>query len=215
MTSTSTGSEKRVDLVLKGGGEKRRLGEGRSRKKNQKTLSGLNTIVSQVKSRYTWKQLNLPKAKLAMLNDIVAQVRKNNAKSLVLFTGQDSTNKKMAVECIAKDLSLDLYRIDLSMVVSKYIGETEKNLRRLFDAAESSNAILFFDEADALFGERSETKDSHDTYASKATNYLFQKIKTYKGLVILATKTKSPTIPPSMRRPQHIVEFPRPKKKPG
>ena len=94
-----------------------------------------------------------------------------------LFAGESGTGKTMAAEVIAHELRLDLYRIDLSAVVSKYIGETEKNLRRLFDAAEDGGAILFFDEADALFGKRSEVKDSHDRYANIEVNYLLQRME--------------------------------------
>ena len=96
-----------------------------------------------------------------------------------LFAGESGTGKTMAAEVIANDLRLNLYRIDLSAVVSKYIGETEKNLRRLFDAAEDGGAILFFDEADALFGKRSEVKDSHDRYANIEINYLLQRMEAY------------------------------------
>ena len=108
-----------------------------------------------------------------------------------LFAGESGTGKTMAAEVIANELRLDLYRIDLSAVVSKYIGETEKNLRRLFDAAEDGGAILFFDEADALFGKRSEVKDSHDRYANIEINYLLQRMEAYRGLAILATNMKS------------------------
>ena len=107
-----------------------------------------------------------------------------------LFAGDSGTGKTMAAEVIANDLRLNLYRIDLSAVVSKYIGETEKNLRRLFDAAEDGGAILFFDEADALFGKRSEVKDSHDRYANIEINYLLQRMEAYRGLAILATNMK-------------------------
>ena len=108
-----------------------------------------------------------------------------------LFAGESGTGKTMAAEVIADELGLDLYRIDLSAVVSKYIGETEKNLRRLFDAAEDGGAILFFDEADALFGKRSEVKDSHDRYANIEINYLLQRMEAYRGLAILATNMKT------------------------
>ena len=114
----------------------------------------------------------------------------------------------MAAEVIANDLRLNLYRIDLSAVVSKYIGETEKNLRRLFDAAEDGGAILFFDEADALFGKRSEVKDSHDRYANIEINYLLQRMEAYRGLAILATNMKSALDPAFMRRLRFIVNFP-------
>jgi SpoVK/Ycf46/Vps4 family AAA+-type ATPase len=127
-----------------------------------------------------------------------------------LFAGESGTGKTMAAEVIANDLGLDLYRIDLSAVVNKYIGETEKNLRRLFDAAEESGAILFFDEADALFGKRSEVKDSHDRYANIEVNYLLQRMESYRGLAILATNMKSALDKAFMRRLRFIVEFPFP-----
>jgi SpoVK/Ycf46/Vps4 family AAA+-type ATPase len=116
----------------------------------------------------------------------------------------------MAAEVIANDLRLNLYRIDLSAVVSKYIGETEKNLRRLFDAAEDGGAILFFDEADALFGKRSQVKDSHDRYANIETNYLLQRMEAYQGLAILATNMKSGLDDAFTRRLRFIVNFPVP-----
>lgn len=127
-----------------------------------------------------------------------------------LFSGDSGTGKTMAAEVIATALNLDLYRIDLSAVVSKYIGETEKNLRRLFDAAEDSGAILFFDEADALFGKRSEVKDSHDRYANIEVNYLLQRMEAYRGLAILATNLKSSLDSAFVRRLRFIVEFPFP-----
>jgi SpoVK/Ycf46/Vps4 family AAA+-type ATPase len=116
----------------------------------------------------------------------------------------------MAAEVIANELRLSLYRIDLSAVVNKYIGETEKNLRRLFDAAEGSGAILFFDEADALFGKRSEVKDSHDRYANIEINYLLQRIESYRGLAILATNQKNSLDTAFLRRLRFVVNFPFP-----
>jgi SpoVK/Ycf46/Vps4 family AAA+-type ATPase len=113
----------------------------------------------------------------------------------------------MAAEVIASDLRLDLYRIDLAGVVSKYIGETEKNLRRLFDAAESGGAILFFDEADALFGKRSEVKDSHDRYANIEINYLLQRMEAFRGLAILATNMRSALDRAFLRRLRFTVDF--------
>ena len=127
-----------------------------------------------------------------------------------LFAGESGTGKTMAAEVIANELRLNLYRIDLSAVVSKYIGETEKNLRRLFDAAEDGGAILFFDEADALFGKRSEVKDSHDRYANIEINYLLQRMEAYRGLAILATNMKSALDPAFMRRLRFVVNFPFP-----
>ena len=124
-----------------------------------------------------------------------------------LFAGESGTGKTMAAEVIANDLHLNLYRIDLSAVVSKYIGETEKNLRRLFDAAEDGGAILFFDEADALFGKRSEVKDSHDRYANIEINYLLQRMESYCGLAVLATNMKSALDTAFLRRLRFIVNF--------
>ena len=116
----------------------------------------------------------------------------------------------MAAEVLAGELRLDLYRIDLSSVVSKYIGETEKNLRRVFDAAEEGGAILLFDEADALFGKRSEVKDSHDRYANIEVSYLLQRMEAYRGLAILTTNLKNALDPAFLRRLRFIVPFPFP-----
>ena len=127
-----------------------------------------------------------------------------------LFAGDSGTGKTMAAEIMANHLRLNLYRIDLSAVVSKYIGETEKNLRRLFDAAEEGGAILFFDEADALFGKRSEVKDSHDRYANIEVNYLLQRMEAYHGLAILATNAKRALDNAFIRRLRFIVNFPFP-----
>src|SRR5438128_8734283 len=127
-----------------------------------------------------------------------------------LFAGDSGTGKTMAAEVIANELRLNLYRIDLSAVVSKYIGETEKNLRRLFDAAEDGGAILFFDEADALFGKRSEIKDSHDRYANIEVNYLLQRMESYRGLAVLATNMKSALDPAFLRRIRFVINFPFP-----
>src|SRR5262249_38299265 len=107
-----------------------------------------------------------------------------------LFAGGSGTGKTLAAEVLARELRLDLHRIDLAQVVSKYIGESEKNLGRLFDAADASGAILLFDEADALFGKRSEVRDSHDRYANFEVSYLLQRIETYRGLVLLTTNLK-------------------------
>jgi SpoVK/Ycf46/Vps4 family AAA+-type ATPase len=124
-----------------------------------------------------------------------------------LFHGESGTGKTMAAEVIANALALDLYRIDLSAVISKYIGETEKNLQRIFDAAEDGGGILFFDEADALFGKRSEVRDSHDRYANIETNYLLQRIEAFRGLAILATNLKGSLDAAFMRRLRFVVGF--------
>jgi SpoVK/Ycf46/Vps4 family AAA+-type ATPase len=116
----------------------------------------------------------------------------------------------MAAEILANHLKLELYRIDLAGVVSKYIGETEKNLRKVFDAAEQAGAILFFDEADALFGKRTEVKDSHDRYANIEVNYLLQRMEEYRGLAILATNRKTALDRAFLRRLRFLVDFPSP-----
>jgi SpoVK/Ycf46/Vps4 family AAA+-type ATPase len=116
----------------------------------------------------------------------------------------------MAAESLALEQELDLYRIDLSAVVSKYIGETEKNLRRVFDAAEAGGAVLLFDEADALFGKRTEVKDSHDRYANIEVSYLLQRMESYRGLAILTTNLKESVDPAFMRRLRFVVTFPFP-----
>jgi SpoVK/Ycf46/Vps4 family AAA+-type ATPase len=127
-----------------------------------------------------------------------------------LFSGASGTGKTMAAEVLANELQLDLYRIDLSQVVSKYIGETEKNLRRVFDAAEQGGAILLFDEADALFGKRSEVKDSHDRYANVEISYLLQRMESYRGLAILTTNLKDAIDTAFLRRIRFVVQFPFP-----
>ena len=127
-----------------------------------------------------------------------------------LFTGESGTGKTLAAEVLAASLDLDLYRIDLASVVSKYIGETEKNLKRVFDAADSSGAVLLFDEADAIFGKRSEVRDSHDRYANLEISYLLQRMETYRGLAILTTNLKSALDRAFMRRLRFVVPFPFP-----
>ena len=157
----------------------------------------LDTLAQRLEPKATQDDLVLPPAESELLNQISAQVqerstvygtwgfarRMNRGMGIsALFAGPSGTGKTMAAEVIANELKLSLYRIDLSAVVSKYIGETEKNLRRVFDAAEDGGAILFFDEADALFGKRSEVKDSHDRYANIEINYLLQRMEAYRGL---------------------------------
>jgi SpoVK/Ycf46/Vps4 family AAA+-type ATPase len=172
-----------------------------------------------------WDQLVLPDEAVAQLREIVAQVRNRGTvygewgweRRLgrgrgisALFSGPPGTGKTMAAEILADSLDLDLYRIDLSQVVSKYIGETEKNLARLFDAAERGGAILLFDEADALFGKRTEVKDSHDRYANIEINYLLQRMEDYRGLAILASNRKADLDDAFMRRIRFVVTFPFP-----
>jgi SpoVK/Ycf46/Vps4 family AAA+-type ATPase len=114
----------------------------------------------------------------------------------------------LAAQAIASQLGVPLYRIELAAVVSKYIGETEKNLNRIFETAESPNVVLFFDEADALFGKRTDVKDSHDRYANIDVNYLLQRIEAFEGLVILASNTRPALDPALLRRVRHVVKFP-------
>jgi ATPase family associated with various cellular activities (AAA)/Winged helix domain, variant len=185
----------------------------------------LDTLAQRIEPKAKSGDLVLPEQELELLNRIAEQVRNrgtvydtwgfrermNRGLGIsALFAGESGTGKTMAAEVIANQLRLNLYRIDLSAVVSKFIGETEKNLRRLFDAAEDGGAILFFDEADALFGKRSEVKDSHDRYANIEINYLLQRLESYKGLSILATNMKSSLDAAFMRRFRFIVDFPFP-----
>lgn len=185
----------------------------------------LRELAVQIEPRYGWEDLVLPADKLAQLKEICSQVEHGYrvfgewgfARKLargrglsMLFSGPPGTGKTMAAEVIARELLLDLYKIDLSGVVSKYIGETEKNLSRIFQEAEASNAILFFDEADALFGKRTEVSDAHDRYANIETSYLLQKMEEYQGIVILATNLYENMDEAFRRRLRFIVDFPFP-----
>jgi hypothetical protein len=182
----------------------------------------LDLLAQRLDAKATWQDLVLPEESLGLLRQIVSQAvqrysvyydwgfaqRMNRGLGIsALFCGESGTGKTMAAEVIANDLGLHLYRIDLSAVVSKYIGETDRNLRRLFDAAEQGGAILFFDECDALFGKRSEVKDSHDRYANIEINYLLQRMESFTGLAILATNMKSALDQAFLRRLRFIVNF--------
>lgn len=182
----------------------------------------LDTLAQRIDPRATWDDLVVTEDTQRLLHAIVAQVacrgtvysqwqfarRMNRGLGITaLFTGESGTGKTMAAEVIANDLRLALYRIDLSQVVSKYIGETEKNLQRVFDLMEGGGSILFFDEADALFGKRSEVRDSHDRYANIEVNYLLQRMETYTGLAILATNMKGALDQAFLRRLRFIVPF--------
>jgi hypothetical protein len=185
----------------------------------------LDSLAHRLELKATWDDLVLPEQELTLLQQIAGQVKQrtkvygdwgfvrkmNRGLGITaLFAGDSGTGKTLAAEVLANELRLNLYRIDLSAVVSKYIGETEKNLRRLFDAAEDGGAILFFDEADALFGKRSEVKDSHDRYANIEVNYLLQRMEAYRGLAILATNMRSALDIAFTRRLRFIVTFPFP-----
>jgi AAA+ superfamily predicted ATPase len=185
----------------------------------------LARLATKVAPRYGWSDIVLPADRLEQLREITNYMKYRAlvyhewgfdrklamGKGLnVLFSGPSGTGKTMAAEIIAAELDLDLYRIDLSTVVSKYIGETEKNLSRIFAEAESSNAILFFDEADALFGRRTEVRDAHDRYANLEVSYLLQKMEEYEGVVILATNLRKNMDEAFVRRMHFTVEFPFP-----
>jgi ATPase family associated with various cellular activities (AAA) len=192
------------------------------RRQSRRRLDGL---AERIESTSAWDDLVLPESQRQILRQIAVHVRhrttvherwgfsRKSGSGLgisALFSGASGTGKTMAAEVLGNELALDLFRIDLSAVVSKYIGETEKNLSRIFDSAESSGAILLFDEADALFGKRSEIKDSHDRYANIEVSYLLQRMESYRGLAILTTNMKSALDPAFLRRIRFAVQFPFP-----
>jgi len=185
----------------------------------------MEEVAQRIRLVHVIDDIVLPPDVLEQIQDIAAQVENRSrvygtwgfgtrlargAGVNALFSGVSGTGKTMAAEILAGRLGLDLYRIDLAGVVSKYIGETEKNLRRVFDAAERSGVVLFFDEADALFGRRSEVRDSHDRYANIEIDYLLQRMEDYRGLAILATNRKTALDRAFMRRLRFLVEFPFP-----
>ena len=185
----------------------------------------LGALARKIEARYTWDDIVLPEDNLAQLQALCEQARHRQlvygewgfdrklslGKGLnALFLGPPGTGKTMAAEVIARALRLDLYRIDLSQIVSKYIGETEKNLHGIFAEAQAGNAILFFDEADALFGKRSEVKDAHDRFANIEVGYLLQKMEEYEGVAILATNLGRNMDEAFARRMHFIIEFPFP-----
>lgn len=187
--------------------------------------TSLAGLAERVESQMGWNDVVLPDAGLATLHEIANQVRyrgqvyedwgmgQASPRGLgvsALFTGEPGTGKTLAAEVLAAELNLDLYRIDLAGVVSKYIGETEKNLQRVFDAADASGAVLLFDEADAIFGKRSEIRDSHDRYANLEISYLLQRMDTYRGLAILTTNMRSALDRAFLRRIKFAVSFPFP-----
>jgi len=191
----------------------------------QQSNHKLRELAVKIDPHCGWEDIVLPEAQMTHLREICSQVRHSyrvfkewgfgrklaRGKGLsVLFSGPPGTGKTMAAEVIAHDLELDLYKIDLSNVVSKYIGETEKNLAKIFEEAETSNAILFFDEADALFGKRTEISDAHDRYANIETSYLLQKMEEYEGMVILASNLRENMDDAFARRIRFIIEFPFP-----
>jgi hypothetical protein len=185
----------------------------------------LEDLAQRIVPMAEWDDLVLPELQIQTLRQLASQVRHRlkvyetwgfSARSgrglgiSGLFAGESGTGKTMAAEVLARELALDMYRIDLSAVVSKYIGETEKNLRLVFDAAEEGGVLLLFDEADALFGKRGEVKDSHDRYANIEVSYLLQRMEAYQGLAILTTNLKSALDKAFQRRLRFTVSFPFP-----
>jgi SpoVK/Ycf46/Vps4 family AAA+-type ATPase len=185
----------------------------------------LEGLARHIEPRYTWDDIVLPADGLAQLREMCARARhqmtvleqwgygRKHARrrgTTALFAGPPGTGKTMAAEIIAGSLGLDLYRIDLSAVVSKYIGETEKNLERIFRAADQGDAVLLFDEADAIFGKRSEVRDARDRYANVEVAYLLQRLETYEGLAVLTTNLRGNIDEAFVRRLDCVLEFPLP-----
>ncbi|MEA2337514.1 MAG: hypothetical protein QOE82_1521 [Thermoanaerobaculia bacterium] len=185
----------------------------------------LVSFAVKVAQRRGWDDLVLPKSHLEQLAELAGHVRDQSrvydewgfhakvsaSRGIVaLFSGAPGTGKTLSAEVVARDLGLDLFRIDLASLISKYIGETEKNLARVFDEGERSGGILFFDEADAVFGKRSEVRDAHDRYANIETSYLLQRIEDYPGLVILATNMGRNIDAAFQRRMSLVIDFPLP-----
>ena len=193
-----------------------------ARTRSDTALAG---VARKVEAIHDWDQIALPDETIRQLREICQQVVERHrvldewgfgrrfalGKGVTaLFAGPSGTGKTTAANIVARELGLDLYTIDLSAVVSKYIGETEKNLERIFTAAEDTDAILLFDEADALFGKRSEVRDSHDRYANTEIAYLLQKMEQYEGVAVLATNLRKNMDEAFIRRLQFVVEFPFP-----
>lgn len=185
----------------------------------------LERLARRIEPRATWRDIVLPQGCLDILRTIAFQMRQRSTVlhrwgfaqqssrglgTAALFHGPSGTGKTLAAEILSHELSLDLFHIDLSQIVSKYIGESEKNLRTVFDAAEDTGAILLFDEADALFGKRSEIRDSHDRYANIEVSYLLQRMEAYRGLAILTTNQRGLLDPAFLRRIRFVVHFPYP-----
>ncbi|MGE3960569.1 MAG: AAA family ATPase [Dehalococcoidia bacterium] len=180
----------------------------------------LDELATRIESRRSWDHLVLPRQQERQLRELVARYRHSatvfdrwgfnasaNSGIVALFAGPSGTGKTLAAEVVGTALGLDVYKVDLSSLVSKYIGETEKNLERIFDAASAGNVVLFFDEADALFGKRSEVSDSHDRYANIEVAYLLQRIEAYDGIVVLATNLRANLDDAFLRRIHVSVDF--------
>ncbi len=189
---------------------------------NKNKLSHIEGLSKQIKLTATWEDLNLSQETITKLREICSQFKHRKSisrkwgigKNLMrdkglsaIFSGPSGTDKTLAAEVISKELALDLIKINLSSVVSKYVGETEKNLEKLFDKAEREHSILFFNEVDTLLEKRTELKDEHERYANLEISYLLQRIEEYNGVVILASNLKENLDSAFIRRIQYIVEF--------
>lgn len=182
----------------------------------------LDELAQRLAPRAGWDDLALPETELRQLRQIAGGLRPPDARApampaasghggaATLFIGRDSQGKSAAAEALARETGADLYRVDLAAVVSRYIGQTERNLRRLFEAAEASGAILFFDEADALFGKRADVRDSHDRYANLQIGALLQRMESYPGLTVLSVARRPNLDSAFLRRLRFVVAFPDP-----
>ena len=214
-----------TSVVAREGGDNARISERLWSACRSVARPRLETLAERIVPASGWDDLILPELQMRMLRQLAAQGRhrmtvyerwgfaargRRGLGLSALFSGPSGTGKTLAAEVLAADLRLDMYRIDLSAVVSKYIGETEKNLRQVFDAAETGGVLLLFDEADALFGKRAEVKDSHDRYANIEVGYLLQRMESFQGLAILTTNVKSSLDKSFQRRLRFTVDFPFP-----
>ncbi len=187
-------------------------------------LPRTDNLVEHLESAATWKELVLPKDERQRLMDLAEHMKKrsittrsfehsgtalSSAGVIALFSGPSATGNTLAAKVLANDLDLPLFRVDLGSIVSKYIGETEKNLQQVFVGAENAGAILFFDEADALLGKRTEATDAHDRYDNQEVSYLLQRMETYQGLCILSSNMKTDIDPTLLRRIQFVIQIPR------
>jgi hypothetical protein len=187
--------------------------------------AGLERLARRIEPAAGWDDLVLPAVTLRHLKELAARIRHRDVVLgdwnmrpggsrgrgvVALFAGDSGTGKTMSAEVIAGDLGLELFAIDLSTVVDKYIGETEKNLERIFTEADEINGVLLFDEADALFGKRSEVRDAHDRYANMQVSYLLQRLESFDGLAVLSTNMRSNIDEAFARRLDAIVDFPMP-----
>ncbi|GAA3074330.1 hypothetical protein GCM10020000_69180 [Streptomyces olivoverticillatus] len=191
----------------------------------QQSASGLERHARRIRPAVDWQDLVLPDGPLAQLRELALRARHRDRVLgdwrlsagggrgrgvLGLFAGESGTGKTLSAEVIAADLGVDLYVVQLSSVVDKYVGETEKNLERIFTEADRTDAVLLFDEADAVFGKRSEVKDSHDRYANMESAYLLQRLESFDGIALLTTNLRANIDDAFTRRLDLVVDFPFP-----